>query len=275
MIESSTNTVVQENPFSTIANDYDSDYFSNEVFQWMRRRVWRVADCYLGHENNVLELGCGTGIDAIHFVSKGLNWWATDSSSKMLEFTDRKRKAITNKDKIHIDFLDINDPFKSEVINQNNSFHGIFANFGVLNCVHDMSKFCEFSSRLLLKDGILFATIMSKICLWEILYYLLQGSPQKAFRRLKSNKQVPIGDQYIKTYYFSPRKFISSFKNQFKMEAIYGLGVVVPPPYLYKGMESHQNILAVLKWFEEKISSPPILRGWGDHFIVVLRKVSE
>lgn len=242
----------------------------------MRQRVWQLSERYFSPGQTILELGCGTGIDAIHFASQGLNWWATDSSSTMLELTNRKGKAITNKDKIHIHQFDINEPNKAKAINQDNAFDGIFANFGVLNCIHNLEKFCEFSSEILKEEGILFANVMSKTCLWEIGYYLLRGYPLKAFRRFKKSKSlVPIGDRFIDTQYFSTNHFIDSLKNNFQLEVIYGLGVVVPPPYLNGWIERHPKIFAAMKWTDQKISTFPVICGLGDHFIVVLRKVHQ
>jgi len=50
------------------------------------------------------------------------------------------------------------------------------------------------------------------------------------------------------------------------------LGLFVPPPYMDAFAGRHPSIFAGLQRVEDLCGGWPVLRGWGDHFLVVLRK---
>ena len=50
------------------------------------------------------------------------------------------------------------------------------------------------------------------------------------------------------------------------------LGLFVPPPYLQAFADRHAVLIDRLQRIEDRTAAWPVLRGWGDHFLVVLRK---
>jgi hypothetical protein len=50
------------------------------------------------------------------------------------------------------------------------------------------------------------------------------------------------------------------------------LGLFMPPPYLQTFANRHPALVHQLQRVEDRCGGWPLLRSWGDHFLVVLRK---
>src|SRR3546814_13945259 len=57
--------------FDSVAADYDGPRGNNVLIQRMRRTLWEVVHRELPTGSRLLALGCGTGIDALHFANRG------------------------------------------------------------------------------------------------------------------------------------------------------------------------------------------------------------
>jgi ubiquinone/menaquinone biosynthesis C-methylase UbiE len=71
---------VQE-AYDRYAAVYDELLAHSEI----RRDVWEIADRFFTEGMRLLDLGCGTGDDAIHFAQRGLFVSAVDVSPVMIE----------------------------------------------------------------------------------------------------------------------------------------------------------------------------------------------
>src|SRR3546814_21194443 len=57
--------------FDSVAADYDGPRGNNVLIQRMRRTLWEVVHRELTSGSRLLDLGCGTGIDALPFANRG------------------------------------------------------------------------------------------------------------------------------------------------------------------------------------------------------------
>src|SRR5882724_3454272 len=80
-------------PFDALAADYDAAFTRSAVGTLQRRAVWRHLDAAFAPGDRVLELGCGTGEDAVHLGRRGVKVLATDASQEMVEAARRKVDA--------------------------------------------------------------------------------------------------------------------------------------------------------------------------------------
>ena len=120
-----------DNSFDPVADLYDETFSNTRIGKAQRDIVWK----YLRKKNlinkNILELNCGTGVDAIHLAQNN-RVTATDASEAMLRITKAK-----------IDQNDLQSNCKTILWNLNDQFTGdkeekydlIFSNFGGLNCI--------------------------------------------------------------------------------------------------------------------------------------------
>ncbi len=73
--------------FDSVAADYDGPRGNNALIQDMRREMWRWLDASFPPASELLDLGCGTGLDAVRMAERGHRVMATDWSPRMVERT--------------------------------------------------------------------------------------------------------------------------------------------------------------------------------------------
>ncbi|MGH7456989.1 MAG: class I SAM-dependent methyltransferase [bacterium] len=262
--------------FNEIAATYDAVEVSNSIFQGMRQRVQRAALSTFERGGRILEAGCGTGTDALFFAGRGYRVVALDPSSEMVAVASEKILLAGFSDAVEFRQGDAERIEELVKIYGAASFDGIFSNFGALNCVADLRSFARGAAHLLRPGGMMLLNIMPPICPWEIGYYLFKRQPAEAFRRWRGRSGTPgvsvnVGHQKIQTYYYTPVAVVAAFLHSFEIEKQFAIGVLVPPPYLH-GITRHQRLFSVLLNFEKVMAGWPLLRNWGDHVVIILRK---
>ncbi len=267
---------MSEIAFDDIAAAYDAVEAGNPIFQWMRRRVQHAALSMFEHGSRILEVGCGTGTDALFFAEHGYRVVALDPSSEMVAAASEK--ILLAGFASLVEFRQGGAERIEELVKIYGaaSCDGIFSNFGALNCVADLRAFARGAARLLRPDGAMLLNIMPPICPWEIGYYLFKRQPAEAFRRWRGRSgtngiSVDVGHQKVQTYYHTCAAVVAVFLHSFEIEKQFALGVLAPPPYL-QGIARHQKFFSVLLNCEKVMAGWPLLRNWGDHVVIVLRK---
>ena len=155
------------------------------------------------------------------------------------------------------------------------AYDGAYSNLGPLNCVPDLAAVSSECARLLRADGRLVFTVIGRICPWEILHYALQRRWARIGVRF-ARQVVPVGmnRRTIWTRYFTPGQFYRHFAEHFTLEHVRGLCVLAPPPYLTWLKDRHPAWHARLWALDRRIAGWPLVRGLGDHFLIVMRKRS-
>jgi len=262
--------------FDEISAGYDAAEARNPILQWMRDRVQRAALSVFPRPGRLLEIGCGTGVDALFLAQCGHLVVAMEPSRQMLGVAKDKIAAAGFSDRVH--FRQGGVASLDEVIASDSpaSFDGIFSNFGALNCVADLQRFARDAAILLRPGGRMLLSLMPPICPWEIIYYLLKGKPAAAFRRWRGRTgtggiAVRVGKQWVQTYYHFAAAIRAAGAHDFDLEKQFALGLLVPPPYLQSAAPSKKIFNSFVRW-EELSAGWPLLRNGGDHLVLILRK---
>ncbi len=260
-------------PFDSIAAQYDAIEATNPILQWMRQRVYRVALAAFRPHERLLEIGCGTGTDALFFAQRGHQIVATDPSAEML-FLAREKISRAGYEQL-VSFTQVGVEQMPRLIEDYGraSFDGIFSNFGALNCTRDLLGFAKCGLQLLRPGGKLLVNVMPPICPWEIFYYLLHLHPHEALRRWRGRTDnggiaVRVGERLLQTYYHPVGNLKRIFEERFEIVAQFALGVLAPPPYLAR----YSWLFRSMRWWDEKMSGWPLLRDIGDHVVMVMRR---
>ena len=77
--------------FSIISNEYEALDKTSSLITWMRNRVRKTALSKLQVNDTILEINCGTGLDAVFLAEKGYKVHATDIASGMITHVKTKR----------------------------------------------------------------------------------------------------------------------------------------------------------------------------------------
>jgi ubiquinone/menaquinone biosynthesis C-methylase UbiE len=256
--------------FDSVAADYDGSRGNNALIQDMRNEMWRWLDATLSPGSRLIDLGCGTGLDAIRMAKLGHFVTATDWSPQMVSRTrDRAaRERVTER----VQTLAVG-AHELHLLDAAIPYDGIYSNLGPLNCVPDLTGVSTECARLLNPGGALVFTVIGRICPWEIAHYLRRGRWARAAVRF-ARGVVPVGmnNHTIWTRYYGPQEFYRAFKSRFMLEHFRGVCLFAPPPYLVSVREKYPRWYRWLWRVDRQMSGTPLLRSMGDHFLIVMRK---
>ena len=126
--------------FDDLAVVYDADFTDTIVGRALRDTVWSHLDDTFGPSDRVLELGCGTGEDAVRLAARGIRVVATDASGAMIEMARRKALGRGCAGAIEFHCVDMENLLS---FLGTEKFDGVLSNFGALNCVRDLRALTE------------------------------------------------------------------------------------------------------------------------------------
>jgi len=256
-------------PFDLIAENYDRIFNDPQIGQAQRAAVRRVLEKEFHREHRVLEIGCGTGEDACFLAERGVEVVACDSSSGMLAVTTQKVaiRGLQHLVKPHLLAAE-------EIGSLEGSFDGVFSNFGVLNCVPDLSALAKSLGRLLRPGAAMVLCLMGPCCWWEIAWYLAHGNPRKAFRRLRRGGVTArlAGGTPVRVYYPRVSSLAHAFAPHFRLRAIKGVGVLVPPSYLEFWANRFPPLLRFAVHADAILEGCPGVRLLADHVLLTFER---
>jgi 2-polyprenyl-3-methyl-5-hydroxy-6-metoxy-1,4-benzoquinol methylase len=256
--------------FDSVAADYDGPRGNNPLIQDMRTEMWHWLDATFAPGSRVIDIGCGTGLDAIRMAGMGHQVTATDWSPQMVQRTGER--AARDQLQQRVQALALGAQQLSD-LDGDGSYHGAYSNLGPLNCVPDLTEVSRQCARLLLPGGALVFTVIGRVCPWEIAHYLRRGRWARMKVRFARNfVPVSMNNHTIWTHYYAPREFYRSFQREFTLSHVRGLCVFAPPPYLTWVRTRHPRWHQRLWRLDRRVAAWPLLRGIGDHFLMVLRK---
>lgn len=254
--------------FDSVAADYDGPRGNNELIQRMRLSLWETVLDKVPTGGSLLDLGCGTGLDAIELARCGYQVTATDWSPQMVGRT-RSRAAMAGLEShVTATHLGIHQLDRLQ-----GAFDGIYSNFGPLNCVPDLPAVAAECARLLRPGGHLVFSVIGRICPWEVAHYALRGRFKRAaVRARRGATAVGMNRHTIWTYYYLPREFYRAFAGHFTLEGYRALSLFLPPPYLVEHYRRHPRRSEWLGRLDDRLGALPLLRDMGDHFLIVMRR---
>ena len=255
--------------FNKIAPAFDETDRANPILLWMRGIVHKIYLKDIKQGETVLELNCGTGIDAMFLARRGIKVYATDISDEMIHLLTLKASHEIEKGSIIAEVCAFSDIGKIK----GSGFDAVVSNFGGLNCINEFNQLSNDLYDKLKPDGKFIAVVMNKLCPWEILYFILKLDFRKAFRRFKKEGiDGAVDDQTVKTFYFFPKEFGKKFCDHFRIEKIYTHALYTPPPYLLGIYKRIKPIVKVWMKIDEVVKGIYPFNRVGDHFIIVMKR---
>jgi SAM-dependent methyltransferase len=255
--------------FDGVAGDYDGPRGNNALIQQMRRTMWKAITATFSRNAVLVDLGCGTGLDAAYLGGRGFRVVAMDWSSEMVRQTLTRIRREGLEDQVSVRHLGIQDLTSLDA----GPFDGMYSNLGALNCVPDLGPVARACARLLRPGGCLIVSVIGRYCPWEGAFYLLKGRPARALVRLRRG-MIPVGlsDGTVWTRYYAPREFYQHFEEAFALSRYCAMGLFAPPPYLIALHRKAKPLCSALARLDDRLGGLPLLRNAGDHFLMVLKK---
>lgn len=258
--------------FSDQSVHFDHITTGNPMEVWYRNFTRSKVLPYLKPGQRLLELNCGTGLDAVYFAQQGLTVVATDNSEGMLQQTRKKVMDQGLGDTLKVMQCSFHD--LSSLSGEKNFDH-VFSNFGGLNCSDDLSRVVNQLDPFLKKGALVHWVMIAPLCPREWLS-VLKGRFSYAFRRL-SKKGVPskIDGNHFMTYYYTSAEIIKLFGPKYKVIRLYGMGCFLPPTYMEHFPVRWPRLFALLSSLESRLSDYWPFNRFGDLYLISLQKIRD
>ncbi|HLZ28234.1 MAG TPA: class I SAM-dependent methyltransferase [Chloroflexota bacterium] len=250
--------------YDAIAAGYDEQVRGDT---WMRqalhahyRRVFRRGD-------RVLDVGCGTGIDAIALARLGVRVLGVDGSAGMIERLTDKIAAEGLANLVEARVLNIQDLGSLREA----QFDGVISAFASLSSLPTLAGFAGDAARLVRPGGRLVLHLLNRFSGWEWLGYV-------AHRRWRAARQVGrqttrifvIGGQPVPHWlYFADDAYRRYFSPAFTLRGTYGLGALRPPHTVRR---IPAPCVKALEWLDVRLGGLPLLRNAGRFFVLDLER---
>ena len=211
-------------------------------------------------------------METLPLLEAGFHVTAVDLSTRMLDRLRRSAEAggVSERlDTVRLRLRDLDQLAGSE-------FDGAFSTFGALNCEPDLAPVVRALRSRLPPGAILVAGTFQPLAPLETIAYTLLGRPSRAFGRLAERVPADPGSRFTVDWFpRSTSRVARSFSPGFRLEAVAGIGGVLPPPELAPR-------LAALGWplerwlgVDERWGARWPGRWLGDQELLVLRRTGE
>jgi 2-polyprenyl-3-methyl-5-hydroxy-6-metoxy-1,4-benzoquinol methylase len=258
-------------PFDALAANYDQLFTHSLIGRAQRETVWTHIDPLWADGDRVLELNCGTGEDALHLSSIGINVTACDASAAMIDIA-RERMALESPT-ASVEFHTISNEHLGQLTVER-PFDGVLSNFSGLNCAPDLGSVARQLAALVRRDATVVLCLSTRFCAWEFLWYALRADLLKSIRRWSGHTQARIGAENIHVWYPTARQVARAFAPWFELEDIAGIGVAIPPTYAQDWASTHPAAFEFLRSVDRSIHRLPLVRILGDHMLLLFRRAS-
>ncbi len=252
--------------FDAYAKKYDTDFSDSTIGKCQRDSVHRYLLKMPLQNAKVLDVGGGTGVDALFFSEVALEVVYSDASSEMKKVADSRLSAKTNVKTVLKPAQELIEEFTDKQL--------IYSGFGALNCLspHELIAFSQQIQSKNAESVDLIMVVMGRSCIWERIYFGLKGNKIEKGRRIaKGPVMANAGKGKIATWYYSPNELQTLFGVKFKLIRKVPVGLFVPPSYLQPFFNKHPFLLHVLKIVDKSCRWMGWTANYADHFLIHLK----
>jgi SAM-dependent methyltransferase len=252
--------------FDPLASQYDETFTETAIGRYLRARVQQRLERHFHAGDHVLELGCGTGEDALILAQRGVRVTATDASPAMLEIARQKTagNSLVRVETLDLQMLRTRRAVSLPITN----FDGAFANFGPLNILNDWRPLAEWLSEQVRPGGMVGFGLMGPLCLWEIAWHSLHGDFKTALRRLNGRADF----EGAPVYYPRPSRLSRDFAPWFRHVHIEPLGLFLPPSDAFGVVERRPRPHKNLTTLEDQAARFGLLAQFADHYWIDIER---
>jgi 2-polyprenyl-3-methyl-5-hydroxy-6-metoxy-1,4-benzoquinol methylase len=250
--------------YDAIAADYDAQVRGDD---WMRLALHAHYARVFHPGQRVLDVGCGTGIDALALARRGVRVVGVDGSAGMIARLHAKVASENLSDMIQAQVRRIQD---LETLNEG-SFDGIISAFASLNSLPDLDGFAADAARLVRPGGHVVLHMLNRFSVWEWLGYVARRDWVAACGVGKHRRrEFVIGGEAVQhAVYFANEAYRRFFIKDFVKRDAYALGSL-RPPHTVRRVPS--PMVAVLERMDVRLGGLPLLRNAGRFFVLDLER---
>jgi SAM-dependent methyltransferase len=241
--------------FDLEAEGYDRDFGANPIGRVFRHAVQERLLALFPAGSRVIDLGCGTGEDAVLLAARGVELTGVDSSPEMV--SRARAKASQAGLRCVFECADM-----ERLGDLGGPFDGAFSNFGAVNCA-DLRAVGEGLARVLRPGAPVLLNLLGPRPWPATALGALRGRPSSRAAGAPRVQGVPVPVQYPTLA--AARKRLGT---AFTWHGAWALGVLVPDPSHAAWAARHPVLFGSLSALEGVIRKWPLVRGGGDHVVL-------
>lgn len=268
--------------YDAIAAGYD-DLLEGDG--WMRSVLWSRYARLFRRGEKVLDIGCGTGTDALFLAGRGVAVTGIDVSPAMVEILREKAAqpgaqasspapGLAGQRSVPYGqgLLDARVMDLAEIASlESGGFDGVVSAFAGLSTTPDLTPFARDAARLLRPGGRMVVHMLGRLSLWERLGALQRGGWQAArMVGAAREREFTIGGTSVRHYLYLPhdayRRF---FEPHFVLTDTFSLGCLRPPHTVRRVPLPLAKALGKL---EPVLGRRRPFLNWGRFFILEMTK---
>jgi SAM-dependent methyltransferase len=247
---------------------------ANPLVGMIRERFYRAIERHFPPGSALLELGCGTGDDALALASRGYRIVATDVATAMVE---RARAKVTASGWGHaVQFRRVG---AAELAGRwaalGQGVDGVYSNLAPLNCEPSLEPLRHLLEQALPPGGRFVGVVLPRICPLEIALFLACGQPRTAVRRLAPAPQADVDGRRFALRYWGAGDFDRALGPGFRRVETRSLGLLLPPLRFGRTFARVPGLLEALAAVEDRVSALPGLARMGDHVLMAYERTSS
>jgi SAM-dependent methyltransferase len=261
--------------FTRYAPHYDAEQHSNPLARWTRLRSLQVLRRNFKPGDRVLEIGCGTGEEALYLAHRGVEVLATDAAEGMVEVVSEKLAVLERQGmslRVTPQVMAAHEIGRLVAEFGRASFTGAYSSFGPLNCEPELRPVVSALAELVRPGGKVVVSMLNRFCAWETLWHFLRLRPRTAFRRWGGRAEATVraswGDLRIPVYYWTPQRVERLFAPAFVTTRRLALTWALPPPYLERLVRDKPGLFGALERAELTLAPLWPFSAMGDHFLL-------
>jgi ubiquinone/menaquinone biosynthesis C-methylase UbiE len=252
--------------FDAAAADYDRREADNPIMRLMRERSLAVLESTFPEGTTLLDVGCGTGTEAIWLSERGRTVFGVDSSPQMLETLSSRAAAaglaVGTRLMRARDLLALADELGDS------SFDGAYSSFGALNTETAIQEPLAGLSRLVRPGGRIVLGVMNRWCVAEMASLTVSGRGKHAFRRTRPSLRVAVGANTVEVRYPSWRQLRRALSPRFRVVSLQALPLLLLP-YAWPALSPHPRVYKAVSGLDRFLAPRRPFAWLGDHLLVV------
>jgi ubiquinone/menaquinone biosynthesis C-methylase UbiE len=255
--------------FDAVAADYDRREAGNPIMQLMRARSLATLGNAFPNGSKLLDVGCGTGTEALWLSERDRIVFGVDPSPQMLEVLCTR--AAARGLRVATRLLSAGDLVT--LVNElgEGSFDGAYSSFGALNTEPSLEQPVEALSRLVRPGGKIVMGVMNRWCMAEMAVLVASGRAKQAFRRMRSSLQVAVGSNFAAVRYPSWPELRRTLHPRFRVITVQALPLLLTP-YAWPALSAHPRVFQTVSRLDHILAPHRPFAWLGDHLLVVAER---
>jgi len=237
----------------------------------MRKAMQRIQHETFQPGERLLELGCGTGDEALALAAYGCKVVATDASTEMIRIAREKARRHPAGDRVKFAQGHARDIDRLLGGEPDGSYDGAYSSFA-LSYEQELTRVRRALSRLVRPAGSFLVAATNRLCLAEWAVAMASLHPSFSGRRLAANTLHNVGGSQTRIYCRTPGRLAGAFAPDFLPERTWALPAILPPHYMNRPLKRWPSLVDILERIDPAVSGLPIVRAFGDHTVIRLRR---